>query len=138
MFVVPALAGESLRVSKRVENDGTLDLQYNGQQIFNNVQLPGYTPMANGYFALGARTGGASEDAWLDDLKIATTAGSVSTGPTVNISRNADNTITISWTGGGTLQSASSVTGPWNPVAGATSPATLSTTGTMQFFRVAQ
>jgi len=41
------------------------------------------------------------------------------------IQRNANGSITITWTGGGTLQSAASVTGPWQDVAGATSPFTL-------------
>jgi hypothetical protein len=45
----------------------------------------------------------------------------------------------ISWTGGGTLQSAPDiVAGPWTPVAGASSPATIPTTGARQFFRVKQ
>jgi len=36
--------------------------------------------------------------------------------------KNADGSITIEWTGGGTLQAAASVTGPWQDVPGATSP----------------
>ncbi|MBI2947586.1 MAG: Ig-like domain-containing protein, partial [Verrucomicrobia bacterium] len=38
------------------------------------------------------------------------------------IARNADGTITLEWTGGGTLEAATSVTGPWQAVTGATSP----------------
>jgi hypothetical protein len=123
-------------VAIKVDATGKVDVQYNGQEIFKGVQLPGYTPMAGGFFALGGRTGGSSEDAWVDDLKIVTT--STVAGPSLSISNNGDGTLSISWTGGGTLQSASTVNGPWNPVNGATSPATVSTTGAMQFFRVAQ
>lgn len=123
-------------VAIKVDATGKVDVQYNGQEIFKGVQLPGYTPMAGGFFALGGRTGGSSEDAWVDDLKIVTT--STAAGPSLSISQNGDGTLSISWTGGGTLQSASTVNGPWNPVNGATSPATVSTTGAMQFFRVAQ
>ena len=36
------------------------------------------------------------------------------------ITRNSDATITIAWTGGGTLQSATGVNGPWQDVSGAT------------------
>jgi hypothetical protein len=36
--------------------------------------------------------------------------------------RNADGTYTLEWTGGGTLQAAPSVTGPWQDVPGAASP----------------
>jgi hypothetical protein len=123
-------------VGIRLESDGTVDLQYNGQQILNNVQLPNFAPMAGGFFALGGRTGGSSEDAWIDDLKIVTTSGAV--GTTMNVALNADGSLNITWTGGGTLQSAPSVNGPWSDVTGATSPATVQTSGAMQFFRVAQ
>lgn len=36
--------------------------------------------------------------------------------------RNSDGSITLEWTGGGVLEAAASVTGPWIPVTGATSP----------------
>jgi hypothetical protein len=38
---------------------------------------------------------------------------------------NPNGTVTIEWTGGGTLQAGPSITGPWSDVAGATSPFTL-------------
>ena len=45
----------------------------------------------------------------------------------------------ISWTGGGVLQAANEVTGPWIDVAGATNPMTFSPTpGNRKFFRVKQ
>jgi hypothetical protein len=46
--------------------------------------------------------------------------------------------VTITWTGGGTLQSAASVTGPWADQAGTTSPATVPATGAAGFFRIKQ
>ena len=49
---------------------------------------------------------------------------------------NPDRTITIEWTGGGTLQAAPSVTGPWVDVTGATSPFTFTPTEQMQFGRI--
>ena len=57
--------------------------------------------------------------------------------PSMEISRNGDGSVTISWSGSGTLESAPAVTGPWNPVAGAGNPYTTTPGGT-QFFRVAQ
>jgi hypothetical protein len=39
-----------------------------------------------------------------------------------SIARNTDGTITIQWTGTGTLQTATSITGSWTDVPGATSP----------------
>jgi hypothetical protein len=50
--------------------------------------------------------------------------------------RNADGSITIEWTGGGTLQAAGAVTGPWQDVAGATSPYTFRPTTATLFGRV--
>ncbi len=46
--------------------------------------------------------------------------------------------VTIEWTGGGTLQRADAVTGPWTDVAGATSPSTVPPTGTGAFYRIKQ
>ncbi len=39
-----------------------------------------------------------------------------------SIKRNADGTVTVEWTGGGTLEGAPTVGGPWLPITGATSP----------------
>jgi hypothetical protein len=52
------------------------------------------------------------------------------------IKANADGTITITWTGGGTLQSAASLSGPWTDVAGATSPLTVPADQAAQFARI--
>lgn len=50
--------------------------------------------------------------------------------------KNADGTITLEWTGGGTLEASPSVTGPWQAVAGATSPYTFKPTTAILFGRV--
>lgn len=47
-----------------------------------------------------------------------------------------DNSLQITWEGGGTLESSSSVQGPWAPVAGASSPYEASTENQERFFRV--
>jgi hypothetical protein len=54
------------------------------------------------------------------------------------ITKNSDGSITIQWTGGGTLQTASAVTGPWQDVTGATSPYNLKTTSALSFERLKQ
>lgn len=51
---------------------------------------------------------------------------------------NANGTLTVEWTGGGTLQTAPAVTGPWTAVPGATSPQTFSPTQKAQFARLVQ
>ena len=52
------------------------------------------------------------------------------------ITRNANGTITLEWEGGGTLQAAMSITGPWQDVAGATSPYTFTPEAPVMFGRI--
>ncbi|NBP25284.1 MAG: hypothetical protein EBU81_12185 [Proteobacteria bacterium] len=52
------------------------------------------------------------------------------------IKANADGSITITWTGAGVLQSATSLSGPWTDVAGATSPLTVPANQAAQFARI--
>ncbi len=50
--------------------------------------------------------------------------------------KNANGTFTIEWTGGGTLQAAPAVNGPWADVPGAASPFTFPPSGAALFGRV--
>lgn len=119
----------------RLQPDGTLDLQYNGQVIYNNLQLPGFAPVANGNFAFGARTGGLTEEHYIDDIRISTSTGSAP--PQMSIAKSANGGLTVSWTGAGTLQAADSLApGAWAPVTGATSPYPAPNDRKMRFFRV--
>ena len=52
------------------------------------------------------------------------------------IKKNADGTVTVEWTGGGTLQAAPAVTGPWQDVPGAASPYTFQASEAMLFGRI--
>lgn len=52
------------------------------------------------------------------------------------IVRNANGSLTLTWTGGGTLQSSPSINGPWTDVTGATSPLTLTPDQATQFARL--
>lgn len=54
------------------------------------------------------------------------------------ISRAADGKITVEWTGGGTLEAAAAITGPWQAVPGATSPYTFTPSATQLFGRIRQ
>lgn len=60
------------KVGVRVENDGTVDVMFNGVVVFHNVPLPAWTGLANGRFNLAARTGGAFETHWVDNVVINT------------------------------------------------------------------
>lgn len=54
------------------------------------------------------------------------------------ITRTANGSLTLQWTGGGTLQTSASLTGPWDDVVGATSPHTLTPSGAQLFSRIRQ
>ena len=59
--------------------------------------------------------------------------------PEVEISSiviNTDGTITVTWTGGGVLEAAPTVTGPWTAIEGATSPFTFPVEQQMLFGRI--
>ena len=125
-------------IGVRVNRTGTLDLYYGNTAVFYNLPLPNYTPFGAGRFGWGARTGGLNENQWLDDLKIA-----LNTQPPVveppkftSIKANQDGTITVTWTGGGTLQAAQTVNGSYQDVTGATSPHTFTPDTPMLFGRI--
>lgn len=121
----------------RLESDGTVDVQHNGQAIFNNVQLPGFAPAVGAHFALGARTGGFNAFQWVDDIKIATTTGA--SPAELTVARQTDGSVRIEWAGAGTLQYSPVVPAAdntWINMDGVGSPATIQPTETKRFFRV--
>ncbi|MBX3747984.1 MAG: Ig-like domain-containing protein [Verrucomicrobiae bacterium] len=56
---------------------------------------------------------------------------------TLIVSRTATG-VTLAWEGGGTLETAPAVTGPWTPVAGASSPHAVLSSGAAAYYRVSQ
>ena len=52
------------------------------------------------------------------------------------IVRNANGSLTLTWTGGGTLQTSTSINGPWTDVNGAVSPLTVAPDQATQFARL--
>jgi hypothetical protein len=57
----------------------------------------------------------------------------------ISVSRSpGSNNLTLTWTGGGTLQRADSVTGSWTDVAGAASPHLVTASGSAGYFRIKQ
>ena len=55
-----------------------------------------------------------------------------------SITKVAGGNVTITWTGGGTLEAAASVTGPWQAVTGASSPYTFAPSQAQLFGRIRQ
>jgi hypothetical protein len=62
-------AARFLDVVINLDADGTLDVQFDGTNVYSNLQVP-YVPVLNGKFGLSARTGGEFEAHWVDDLSI--------------------------------------------------------------------
>ncbi|HWQ91034.1 MAG TPA: hypothetical protein VN673_05130, partial [Clostridia bacterium] len=118
----------------RVNSDGTVDVQYNGNVIFHKVTLPGYTPVTGGVFAWGGRTGGSYENQWVDNIVLATTVGQIQVP--IGFTRNGAN-LQMTWGAGFKLQSTPSLTTPnWQDVPNATSPHIVPMAGPAQFFRL--
>jgi hypothetical protein len=119
----------------RINENGTLDLQYKGNAILNALPLPGHTPISGDRFGLGSRTGGENETHWIDDIQIATTVSV--TGPTLGFAR-VGNSLQLTWDTGFKLQSTPSLSPVnWTDVSGATPPYTTPMTRDSQYFRLA-
>jgi hypothetical protein len=72
----------------------------------------------------------------MDFLAFIPFTGSTEPVKFTGITRNANGSLTLTWTGGGKLQSAASLKGPWTDVAGAASPLTLTPNADAQFARI--
>jgi hypothetical protein len=64
-------------VAIRLRSDGTLDVSYRCTSICGRLPLPGYQPLLNSRFGLGARTGGFYETHTIDDLAIGISAPAI-------------------------------------------------------------
>ena len=58
--------------------------------------------------------------------------------PALNLPTVSGGSVTISWTGVGALEEASSVSGPWSPSPNQNNPQTIPATGGLKFYRVRQ
>lgn len=60
----------------RLNSNNTMTVDYKGIRVFENVSVAGYVPQA-GNFLIGARTGGANDNHFVDNLRIAINASAV-------------------------------------------------------------
>ena len=77
-----------------VTADGLCTVTFDGTNIFDHVPLPGYAPAVNLRLGFGARTGGANENHWIDDLNVTAfpqDASSAEAGQTVKFVVSNDN-----------------------------------------------
>ena len=126
---------EFVNVFIRLNEDGTVDVQYKGEVVFHKVALPGFAPMTASRFAWGARTGGLNANQWVDNIMIAATVGQVAVP--VGWTRVGTD-LQLTWGAGWKLQSTPSLSpSNWQDVPGAVSPYTVPMTGAGQFYRLA-
>ena len=88
-------------------------------------------------FGFGAYVAAATDivTGLFDNAKISGGSSSVPTPTRLSVSAQGNN-LTITWTGGGTLQSADTINGAFTDVAAAASPYTAPIAGTAKFYRV--
>jgi len=120
---------EFVDVTIHVDTDGTLDLTYGTNVVFTN--LLAYTSRISGQFGFGARTGGATDNHWIDNLIINTT---LACGP-LSVVRSLGDVI-VSWNSGCRLETSVNVAGPYTNVLNASSPYTNSFPDQQRFFRL--
>jgi hypothetical protein len=63
---------------------GQITLTHNGAVIFNKLTIPGWAPQADWQFSLAARTGGLTDNHWVDNLRISSTSTASITVNSVN------------------------------------------------------
>ncbi|MCI0540466.1 MAG: hypothetical protein L0Z50_35125 [Verrucomicrobiales bacterium] len=122
-------------------NAGKLDVIHDGKTIHDQVVLPDFAPISDARIMLGARTGGEWERHLIDDFGVVVNAepeicAAPPENPKFTSIQISGANIVIEWTGGGILQAADDVTGPWADVTGASSPFTTPIAGTRKFARI--
>src|SRR6185503_723514 len=117
----PDAATARRAVDIKLDLDGTIDVSYGGTLLLNNVPTP-YDAALIGApkWGLGARTGGANDNHWIDDLCIYTVI-SPANQPKLQITKVSPGQIQICWpfaAAGYVLQSTTSLNSPitWTPV----------------------
>ena len=63
------IAEDFVGVLIRLNPDNTVDVEFKNVLVLDGVPVPGYVPQA-GAFVFGARTGGANQTHWIDNLSI--------------------------------------------------------------------
>jgi len=123
-------------VSVKLSTSGLLNVECysyaNGGSLVlvTNLPLPGFSGLAGARFGWGARTGGFSDNHFVDDICLSTIVPCPT--PTLAINRSGSTNVVVTFSG--TLQSASTPTGSWTNVIGAVSPHVTSSTG-QKYFR---
>ncbi len=92
-WTAPFAVGDSAFHTVSIHWDAQgVDITYDGQTVCSNLPVPSFTPVTGDRFAFSARTGGSTQDTFLDDVQIATTVNPpLQTGGPVITEMLADN-----------------------------------------------
>ena len=127
----PAELEKNVFVNANVAVSASGFVTFNYDTYSVSAQIPNYSGIVANQYVFAARTGGAAEDAWIDNVCIDN-----SVPVKLTIRRNADGSIDVSWTGAGHLEESSSLTpASWSSVS-LTSPYHVATPTGMRFYRV--
>jgi hypothetical protein len=127
----PAELEKNVFVNANVAVSASGFVTFNYDTYSVGAQIPNYSGIVANQYVFAARTGGAAEDAWIDNVCIDN-----SVPVKLTIRRNADGSIDVSWTGAGHLEESSSLSSAsWSSVA-LTSPYHVAAPTGMRFYRV--
>lgn len=118
-----------------VQSNGGADVLAGPRVVFltGSREASGLTSHAAGFYDLEPD----GEQMFLNAVAYAVGLGGGG-GPEISGITLSGTDLTFEWSGGGALETATSITGPWTEVAGASSPHTTPATGAGAFFRVRQ
>lgn len=120
-----------------VMSNGSADVLGGSRLVFltGSREASGFTGgNAAGFYDLEAD----GEKMFLNAVAYMSGLGTAGGGPSFSGITLSGGNLAIQWSGGGTLETATSITGPWAAVAGASSPHTAPASGAGAFFRVRQ
>jgi hypothetical protein len=111
--------------SKPIESQPNSPLTFTGDYSFDSVHV---------------RCGNDSASATIENISIAATSQQIGFAAPMKVSltKTTATTATLSWTGGGTLQEATAITGPWTTSASQSNPQTINLSVATKFYRVSK
>ncbi|HTI99551.1 MAG TPA: Ig-like domain-containing protein [Dongiaceae bacterium] len=108
------------------------------QTLENQPQAPTTTSLNNTFNQIRVRSGNGSTFAEFTNIVVAAAVTDLGFPPSVTPGLLSIQNGQLSWTGGGTLQAAPAVTGPWTNAVNQTNPQALAPTRQAEFYRLQQ
>lgn len=71
---------EFVDVRIRLYSSGMVDVSFRGIDYYKNLVIPGFAPISGARYGWSGRTGGATDNQWIDNIVLTTTTGGVDPG----------------------------------------------------------